>query len=414
MRGTKNLPTAVLIALFLIFSTAAADVNDPVAHWKFDEGAGDTAYDSAGTNDGAVHGPTWVPGILGGALDFNGISDGVEVPDDNALNPSTQITIAFWLYNRGGQNAGLFKYTACPDESPSYSRAYKLMVLEDTQQVQFWATDSAASGSGDKLESTGIVPHNQWYHIAATFDEGFVTTYIDGQADSSGTISVTSIMNDDHPLTIGGYWSYCGTKHWVPRCDGLIDDVRIYNRALSEEAIWALANPQIPVAVDIKPGACPNPLNLKSRGVVPVAVLGTEDFDVNSIDLASIRLEGVAAIRSSYEDVAAPLADGNECDCTDEGPDGYTDLTLKFRTQQIAAALLPEFADLEKNDVVPLILTGTLTDGTPIEGIDCVVIKGTFRDELIAARADINDDGHVDILDFAALAQSWLENADIY
>ncbi|MHC4365745.1 MAG: Kelch repeat-containing protein, partial [Planctomycetota bacterium] len=77
----------------------------------------------------------------------------------------------------------------------------------------------------------------------------------------------------------------------------------------------------IPVTLDIKPGSCPNPLNLNSKGVLPVAILGSADFDVNQIDIASIRLADVAPIRSSYEDVATPVSDGNECDCNTAGSD---------------------------------------------------------------------------------------------
>ena len=54
---------------------------------------------------------------------------------------------------------------------------------------------------------------------------------------------------------------------------------------------------EIEVPVDIKPTSCPNPLNPKSNGVVPVAILGTADFDVSQIDPASILLEGVAPLR---------------------------------------------------------------------------------------------------------------------
>lgn len=49
----------------------------------------------------------------------------------------------------------------------------------------------------------------------------------------------------------------------------------------------------IDIGIDIKPGSCPNPVNIKSKGVFPVAILGTEDFDVDTIDIASIRLAGV-------------------------------------------------------------------------------------------------------------------------
>ncbi len=57
------------------------------------------------------------------------------------------------------------------------------------------------------------------------------------------------------------------------------------------------------VAVDVKLGGCPNPINLKAKGVLPVAVLGSADFDVRPIDVATIRLNGVAPLRSSYGDV---------------------------------------------------------------------------------------------------------------
>ena len=95
-----------------------------------------------------------------------------------------------------------------------------------------------------------------------------------------------------------------------------------------------------PVDIDIKLGSCPNPLNLASRGVLPVAILGSQDFDVSTVDAPSIRLDDVPAIRSSFEDVATPVADGNECECTAEDPDGYTDLTLKFKTQEIVEKLI--------------------------------------------------------------------------
>jgi hypothetical protein len=136
----------------------------------------------------------------------------------------------------------------------------------------------------------------------------------------------------------------------------------------------------IDVPLDIKPQSCPNPLNVKSKGVLPIAILGTEDFDVTEIDLASIRLAGVAPIRSSIEDVSTPLLEKeDECDCTTEGEDEIDDLTLKFDTQEIVDAL-GEVAD---GDVFVLTLTGELSDGTPIEGEDCIIIlsKGKVNNE---------------------------------
>jgi hypothetical protein len=80
-----------------------------------------------------------------------------------------------------------------------------------------------------------------------------------------------------------------------------------------------------PVAIDIKPGSSPNPLNLGIRGMLPVAVLGSDDLDVAEIDVAT-QLAGVNPVRSSYEDVATAVNGGNECDCTEEGGDGIVNI----------------------------------------------------------------------------------------
>ncbi|HUW19314.1 MAG TPA: hypothetical protein VMW16_08435 [Sedimentisphaerales bacterium] len=161
------------------------------------------------------------------------------------------------------------------------------------------------------------------------------------------------------------------------------------------------------VSLDIKPGSCPNPLNVRSFGVLPAAVLGSEDFDVNTIDIASIRLAGVAPIRSGFEDVATPLRDANECECTPAGPDGFTDLTLKFKTQEIVHKLV-EQSELFPDQVLPLTLDGVLLNGTPIVGTDCIVIRGRVPLAVLAKRADVNCDGKVDNFDFAMIAKYWL------
>ena len=177
--------------------------------------------------------------------------------------------------------------------------------------------------------------------------------------------------------------------------------------------IWVSYLIPLEVGVDIKPGACPNPLNLASRGVLPVAISGSEDFDVDMIDVATIRFEGIAPIRSNYEDIATPVADGNVCECNTEGPDGYVDLTLKFKTQAIVEQIVNMFGDLVEDDELVLTLTGTLSDGTHIEGTDCVRIVGRLPRSLAAKRADVNQDGIVDLFDFCTMTEYWLESSAI-
>jgi len=127
-------------------------------------------------------------------------------------------------------------------------------------------------------------------------------------------------------------------------------------------------------SIDIKPQSCPNPIKTSSNGVLPVAILGTDSFDVSLVDVDTVTLEGVSPIKSKIKDVATPLQVPTELDensCTDEGPDGFDDLTLKFDMQEIVATL----GVVSRGDVISVELEGELLDGTPFEGYDIIIIK---------------------------------------
>lgn len=119
------------------------------------------------------------------------------------------------------------------------------------------------------------------------------------------------------------------------------------------------------VIVDVKPGSCPNAWNPASRGVLPLAILGTGDFDVTTVDLASLRVEGVAPLRSTFEDVSAPSLVTGVTSCPG-GPDGKMDLVLHVSTVALASAI-----DTSRVEPIPLRVTGKLLDGvTEISGTD--------------------------------------------
>ena len=124
-------------------------------------------------------------------------------------------------------------------------------------------------------------------------------------------------------------------------------------------------------------GSCPNPLKVKAKGVLPVAILGTENLDVTRIAPDSILLEGVAPLRWDSEDVATPFEPFtgrvNRDDCTVLVKDGYLALPLKFDAQEILAAL----GSVDDRQVKVLQLTGNWQEdwgGTPIIGEDVLLI----------------------------------------
>ena len=127
------------------------------------------------------------------------------------------------------------------------------------------------------------------------------------------------------------------------------------------------------VSIDIIPKTCPNECKIKGGGFIKVAILGTVDFEVIDIDAASVRLEGVAPTRSRLKDKSSPVVppptDPTSCECTTDGKDDFIDLCLKFDKKAIITALGGVNVDQE----YPLTLSGSLNDGTPIVGNDCIV-----------------------------------------
>lgn len=128
--------------------------------------------------------------------------------------------------------------------------------------------------------------------------------------------------------------------------------------------------PMVYVDLDIHPMSWPNPIQLKSKGVTPVAILGTEEFDVENVDVTTLLLEGVAPVKWIIYDSTTPDGDDDGCNATMLGPDGYMDLVLYFNTQELLNALAP----VSPGDELVLKLTGNLTEGRPLEGDDCVLI----------------------------------------
>ena len=125
------------------------------------------------------------------------------------------------------------------------------------------------------------------------------------------------------------------------------------------------------VTVDIRPGSCRNPVNVDSRGVLPVAVAGAEDFDVAHIDPTSIRLDSFGAPKHvSFDDVTSTRRDAHGCPL---GPDGFLDLVLQFPIQGSGLEQTPD------GSRVTLTLSGWLKPdfgGTaaPFSGQDAVLV----------------------------------------
>jgi hypothetical protein len=381
----------LMFGLWALYGSAWA-VDDMFSYWKFDEGEGTIAYDSIGTNYGTVYGATWATGQIGGALDFDGIDDYVEIPDSDDFDFGIgEFSISVWFKTSVSSRDQYIIDFYGPANTP-HIEIYTSYGKLGTHIMP-----------GDKRIRYGSVADGEWHHGAITLANGAsygYRLYLDGV--NVGRTSYSGFLANWETISIATRDLGYPNKPF----DGKIDEVRIYDRALSAEEIWGIYMwyPTELLAIDIKPRSCPNPLNVKSNGLLPMAILGSQDFDVYSIDVASIRLAGVAPIRSSFEDVGTPLVDANECECSTEGPDGFPDLTLKFETQSIVEAI----GEVDHGDELVLELIGVLSDETPIEGSDCVIIRGKHKP---LNKADFNGDGIVNMADLSAFSENWLQSS---
>ena len=206
-----------------------------VAHWKLDEEVGDIAYDGAGEYDATLHGePAWQPegGMVDGALQLDGIDDCVET--DFILNPADGAFSVFaWI--KGGAAGQVI--ISQRDNT----------VGRNTRPGSAWLGVGASDGklttglmdtAFGSLGSESVITDGQWHHIGLVYDFDGLHRYLymDGAEVAKDTNPVGGVSSDGglyfgagKDLDAGSFFS------------GLIDNVRIYNQALTAEEIEALA-----------------------------------------------------------------------------------------------------------------------------------------------------------------------------
>jgi len=222
----KMMYLVLTTVLGVVLPARAADPS-LVGWWQFNEGSGTKAADSSGSkNDGTLSGPvTWDTSWDGTAcLSFNGPYNFVRVADSPSLNMTDGITIAAWVNPRWtGNNRIMQKSTEGSDNQ------YRLL-KEGGNNIRFHVPPFA------NLEATGFIPaKGEWSHLAGTYDGKEIRIYLNGKVAVS-TPASGKMSTSNGPLFIG-------TKHsTAPAGDeynGLMDDVRIYNRGLSAAEIKA-------------------------------------------------------------------------------------------------------------------------------------------------------------------------------
>jgi len=200
------------------------------AFWKFDENGGNIAFDSSSNyNDGTINGATWTSRKSGSALSFDGVNDYVSVGSDSSLNIFDAITIEAWVKTTSNNEITVVgRGTSWSDHTINFGveTGYPLFIFANGYSM------------GDSNIITGLqkVNDGNWHHIVGRYDGSTIEVYTDGVYDNGKTKTTKPFSNNDIPTNIGvlgGYNTYF---------NGTIDEVKIYDRALSASEIQSSYN----------------------------------------------------------------------------------------------------------------------------------------------------------------------------
>jgi hypothetical protein len=201
-----------------------------VAHWSFDEGAGDHASDASGHgNDATIQGGGWGDGHEGRALQMPGGNTGiVMVPLSDSLRSTADgITIMAWTYRTAQHNVAIVSHGYPALFFGFHGAQFKWQFTRANGRVAACYADPKYVASSDR-----------WIHVAATYNGWIARLYADG-VEICSRWAWGPLAMPEAPFTMSGYLDDSGEI--VDELTGRLDDVRIYARALSPNEIRKIA-----------------------------------------------------------------------------------------------------------------------------------------------------------------------------
>ena len=329
--------TILMVAMLMVFTTSVQA--ELVALWHLD---GDAVDSSGNGNDGTVYGATYDSGYYGQALRFDGDDDYVDCGSSATLKPTVDITIEMWVK----PNSTQAQYA---DILGGHQNNQGYVVQQNSTNLNqyYFAYNKDGTGSGWQGESiTTQLTADVWQYFVVQKEGNTIRHYLNGILSASGSVSGNIWYSPMESFYLGIGWLLDSDRYFT----GAIDEVRIWDVALTE------LPGILPVAIDIKPGNYPNPINLGSNGVIPVAILSSPDFDATTVKPETVFLGGAGvALRGKGNKEMAHEEDVNG--------DGLIDMVVQVETQ--AAGLWTS------GDVI---LTAETSSGLLIQGYDEVVI----------------------------------------
>lgn len=305
----RMMPVVILFvgAAGLALATAGVDPN-LVGHWRLDA----NAFDSTGGNHGTLFGdPTWLNDPnRGWCLDLDGDGDYIDLGDDPSLTFTQQITLACWIRVRAFDRNWNAIVTKGDD--------WVLARTRDDDRVAFLCL-GLMDGGWPEVYSRNV-NDGEWHHIAGVYDGANLYIYQDGLR--VGTQSARGRMNSQWQRVLIGENGQARHRYW----NGLIDDVRLYDRGLTGGEIAELAQTE-PVHPPVPP---PAPNDVTATG-------HDSRVDLRWTFSADPNLEGYSVYRAeSEEGPFIKLNDAVHTVCVYSDFFGANDMTYHYQVRSVA------------------------------------------------------------------------------
>jgi len=360
------------LAGLVLTSGMVSGGSDHISGWTFDEGDGSIVWDDAGDTFGILSGPTWVEGISGTALQFDGIDDFVEVTDGDGMPDSlTSLSvgsIAMWFRFDTLPEAGVIhSMLYCGRDSSGGDRSsFQVEVGHSQANSKLYWTITEPTDDQPTLcyDSSINLTEGVWYHYVLVVDDTGNTGYLNGEEMAGRHYNFGS--PDDRRFFADlpvqalfhlGHGLFGGDQY----LDGTLDEMRIWDRALTATEVQAYFE-----SFGYEP---PDPPDQDG-----VTIVSPEDGDVVSgnvmITGTSVGLEG-GHIRIRIGDDAPVVVDGVESWSHDWDTTSMSDGSIMVRAVGRACQNCPSYSHeitVEVDNIPPVIGFSSIADGMVVWG----------------------------------------------
>jgi len=254
-----RLSVAFAATCLILAATAYADINEGlVSAWTFD---GIDANDAYGNSDGILHDGAVLTddGMNGKALDLDGVEAYVEVPNESAFDfMENGYSVSAWMNVRAGRDHSAIVWKG---EKVGWGANFTVRICTTSDTGMTWG--ACAPGVEGWFATDGVYDTDEWVHVCQTVDGIQAIGYVNAEIPVSGQnnplpVAAPYLLFDDFPFEFGVGRGVGGNLGQDAYLEGMIDEIYLYDRALTEEEVVELSEGVRPGAVDAELGVDAN------------------------------------------------------------------------------------------------------------------------------------------------------------